>query len=135
MPPTSKMTGKVPILVPQCTCPLLRNHRGDDMSVYTVPDTRARWACAAVGVLPVLSLTIIIASQNTPTAVLAGEVNETWYYVGIMLLTWVVPLVLMCWVACMRMHDKQEYILGGVKYMSVTLGLLSIFRMISELFS
>ena len=129
----SKMTGTVSDLVPkECRCSFVETHSADEMAVFTVPDAKDRWRCAALGVLPVLCVTIILAAQNTPQAVNDRDVSGVLYVLGLALLAVVVPLVLMYYVACARMHAKGDYILGGFKYMSVMLGLLSILRMVAE---
>lgn len=129
-----RLIGRVSLVVPDCSCFLSHAaHASHQMHVFAVPRTRDRWCYSAVGALPIFAVMLIMAAINFPPAASSGGViNTELYAAGMALLVLVVPVVTMCGVASMDMHDRTQYLLSGLTYMCAFAGLLSFINQLSK---
>ena len=126
-----KLEGSVRQLVPQCTCDLIKEYPDADMVVLSVPKTAIRVLFAALAALPVVGATILVAARTgfVPTAVSDGPLSLI-LHGGLLTLVFGVGMVMVAFVANMRMPAGRDYAFGVLKNLSIWFGVLSFLRML-----
>lgn len=126
-----KLQGSVKQLVPQCTCELIQRHPGADMVVFSVPSKAVRFFFAALPALVVLGLTVLVVVNSGlfPAAVSNGPLSSL-VHGSLLLVILGVCMVLVAYVANMRMHSGRDYALGVLEKLTIVFGVLSFLRML-----